>query len=71
LLNWAERKDPELLSPAGATSRTLAPYYYRYYQNTNAYVGISSTNNHVYYQDPNGNLQDVGQLSTWLTAAGC
>jgi hypothetical protein len=71
LFNWAERNYSELFSPAGAASQTSPPYYYRYYQNTNAYVGISSTDNHVYYQDPNGNLKDVGQLSTWLTSVGC
>ena len=71
LLNWAERNYSELFSPAGATSQTSAPYYYRYYQNTNAYLGISSADNHVYYLDPKGNMQDVGLLSTWLPAVGC
>ena len=69
--NWAENNYSQLFSPAGAPSQTLSPYYYRYYQNTNAYVGISSLDNHVYYLDPNGQLHDVGPLSTWLTAAGC
>ncbi len=71
LFNWAEKNYPQLLSPAGATSQTSAPYYYRYYQNTNSYLGISSDNNHVYYLGPDGILQDVGELSTWLNATGC
>ena len=71
LFNWAEKNYPQLFSPAGAASQTLSPYYYRYYQNTNSYVGISSLDNHVYYLDPNGKLQDVGQLSTWLPEVGC
>lgn len=71
LFNWAETNYPQLFSPAGATSQTLSPYYYRFYQNTHAYLGVSSANSHVYYLDPNGKMQDVGQLSTWLTAAGC
>ncbi|NOT85331.1 MAG: hypothetical protein HOP02_11265 [Methylococcaceae bacterium] len=71
LLNWAEKNYPQLFAPAGAASQTQSPYYYRHYQNTNAYVGISSDNNHVYYLGPDGNLLDAGQLSTWLTTAGC
>ena len=71
LFNWAEKNYPQLFSPAGATSQTSVPYYYRYYQNTNSYLGISSDNNHVYYLGPDGVLQDVGQLSGWLSTAGC
>lgn len=71
LFNWAEANYPQLFSPAGSASQTSSPYYYRYYQHTNSYVGVSSANDHVYYLGPDGNLQDVGQFSTWLTAAGC
>ena len=71
LFNWAETYYSQLFSPAGATSQTSAPYYYRYYQNTNSYVGVSSDNNHVYYLGPDGVLQDVGPSSAWFTTAGC
>ncbi len=71
LLNWAEINYPNLFSPKGSASQILAPYYYRYYQNTNSYVGVSSANSHVYYLGPDGNLQDVGSLSTWLNSSGC
>ena len=71
LLNWAEKNYSQLFSPAGAATQTLSPYYYRYYPNTNAYLGISSANTHVYYLGPDGNLQDEGALSSWLTMAGC
>ena len=71
LFNWAEVNYSQLFSPAKVTSQTSSPYYYRYYQNTNAYLGVSSANTHVYYLDQYGNLQDVGSLSSWLTVAGC
>ena len=71
LFNWAETYYSQLFSPAGATSQTSAPYYYRYYQHTNSYVGVSSDNNHVYYLGPDGILQDVGPSSAWFTTAGC
>jgi predicted outer membrane repeat protein len=46
LFNWAERVYPNLFAPAGAISNTLAPYYYRHYSQTNAYLGTSSADNH-------------------------
>jgi hypothetical protein len=71
LFNWAETNYAVLFSPAGAATQTLPPYTYRYYKNTNAYVGVSSANNDVYYLGPDGNLRDVGNLSGWLTQAKC
>jgi len=71
LYNWVENNYSELFSPAGAASQTSVPYYYRYYQNANSYLGISSTDNHVYYLGSDGALLDVGASSPWLTIAGC
>ena len=71
LFNWAESFYPGLFSPGGALTQFSSPYTYRYYQNTNVYVGVSSSNNHVYYLGPDGLLQDKGNLSGWLTKAGC
>jgi hypothetical protein len=71
LFNWAEKNYSPLFSPASTASQTSAPYYYRYYQNTNSYLGVSFLNDHVYYLGPDGALQDVGQLSAWLTTADC
>jgi hypothetical protein len=42
LFNWADRNYPSLFAPAGAASNTLSPFYYRHYQQTNAYLGTSS-----------------------------
>ena len=71
LFNWAEKNYPQLFSPAGAASQTWESYYYRYYRDTNAYVGISSTDNHVYYAGSNGVPLDQGARSIWFTLAGC
>ena len=71
LLNWAEYAYANLFSPAGAISQFQSPYTYRYYRNTNSYVGASLINNHVYYLRPDGVLEDVGDLSGWLTTASC
>lgn len=71
LLNWAETAYPKLFSPAGVNSQVLVPYTYRYYKNTNSYVGVSSVDNHVYYLASNGVLQDEGTLASWLLTSGC
>jgi len=70
LFNWAESNYPSLFAPAAA-SLFSSPYSYRYYKNTDSYVGVSANDNHVYYLDANRVLQDVGTLSAWLITAGC
>lgn len=71
LLNWAETAVPKLLAPANADTYFQAPNMFRYYRDTKATVYISSTNNHVYYQGPNGIKEDVGSLSSWLDVSAC
>lgn len=71
LLNWAENNYSNLFSPTGASSQFQSPYSYRYYSQTNSYVGVSASNNHVYYLGPDGALVDVGDLSGWLKRASC
>ena len=73
LFNWAEGAYPTLFAPAGAASITLAPWYYRYYSQTQAYLGTSSADNHVYYKGPASNFEifDAGPVSNWLATAVC
>ena len=73
LFSWAESAYPDLFAPAGAISGLSDPYYYRYYYQTNAYLGISSADGHVYYLGPmsNNSILDVGALPGWLATAGC
>ena len=71
LFNWMEQHYSSLFVPAGSPSAVLGVYTYRYYSGTNAYVSVSSTDNHVYYTGQDGIMQDVGALSKWLPLAGC
>lgn len=72
LLNWAQTFYPNLFSPLVPDVQFSSPYTYRYYPNTNTYLGVSSADNHVYYLRPNdASPQDVGDLSTWLKESGC
>jgi hypothetical protein len=71
LFNWAESNYSQLFAQAGVASQTSGTYYYRYYQATTSYLGVSSADDHVYYKGPDGSLQDLGASSGWLTKAGC
>ncbi len=73
LFNWAEQKYPLLFPTSGGKSLgTWGVYTYQYYPASNSYIGVSSSNNDVYYMGPDGILQDQGSLSQWLQLAyGC
>jgi pimeloyl-ACP methyl ester carboxylesterase len=72
LFNWAQTFYPNLFSPPVSDTQFFSPYTYRYYPITNAYVGVSSVDNNVYYQGPNdASPQSVGALSAWLAESGC
>ena len=71
LFNWAERNYSALFAPAGASTATLGVYNYRHYSLTQANLGVSLLDNHVYYQGSNGISQDEGPTSYWFIQAGC
>jgi hypothetical protein len=71
LFNWAENNYPGLFAPSGSPTAIWDVYTYRHYSATNAYVGVSSADNHVYYMGADGRLLDEGALSYWLPLASC
>ena len=73
LFNWGESNYPDLLAPRGTQSLSYAPYYYRYYSQTSAYLGVSSNDSHLYYLGPlsSNTLLDLGAVSKWHATAGC
>lgn len=71
LMNWAEQTYPDLFAPADIIPKTLPPYYYRFYSHSNAYLGVSATDSHVYYLGADGNMFNVGALRNWLADTGC
>lgn len=71
LFAWAEKNYPALFAPAGVATAVAGVYTYRHYPASNSYLGVSSADNHVYYQGVDGQLQDEGLLSKWLPLAGC
>lgn len=73
LFNWAEKKYVNLFSSTQNTtnSQSLSPYYYRYYADKKAYLGISAKDNHIYYLPEGGVMQDVGHAYDHLKQSGC
>lgn len=75
LFDWAQTRYATLFAPAAGaampTSQVYQTYYYRYYAGTRSYVGVSATDNAVYYIGPDGALTNVGPLAGWLLTAGC
>lgn len=65
--NWAEAAYPQYLSPGGSTSGTQLGYYYRYYSNTQSYLG--TRDGAVYYMGPDGVIQNMGSLGSYLPQA--
>ncbi len=69
VFDYLEAAYPQYLSPAGAVSTTGYGYYYRYYPETNAYVGAA--NGVIYYLVPaiDSNINALGALADWLNSA--
>ncbi|MFC4788204.1 DUF1566 domain-containing protein [Giesbergeria sinuosa] len=73
LFAWAESSAPAWFPSMGAVSGQKDSYNYRYYAGQNAYLAVSSADNHVYYLGPvsNGALYDLGALALWADKADC
>ncbi|MCK5828749.1 MAG: hypothetical protein KAH20_00410 [Methylococcales bacterium] len=73
LFNWAEKTYGNLFSPTQsvANSQNFSPYYFRFYADKKAYLGISAKDNHVYYLPANDVMLDVGHAYDSLKQAGC
>lgn len=53
------------LQPKGFSTSVFQQYTYRYYSKSNAYLGVSSADNHLYYLDASGKLWDLTQTFGW------
>jgi pimeloyl-ACP methyl ester carboxylesterase len=71
LFNWAERQYPSLFPQAASAQAVSGVYTYRYFPSSKSYLAVSSADQHVYYQGPDGKMLDEGRLTDWLPLAGC
>ncbi|NOT83759.1 MAG: PEP-CTERM sorting domain-containing protein [Methylococcaceae bacterium] len=69
--DWAERRYGSYFFPTGATTEVSAPDIYRHYRQNDVTLGVSSNDEHVYFQSPHGDMQDVGPASYWYNLAKC
>lgn len=73
VFNWFETNYAEYLTPSGQTSQTVAPYYFRYYPQTQGYIGVNTVDNHLYYYGPlyADGFWDLGAMEAWRLHTGC
>lgn len=72
LFNWAEGAYSNVFVPPGATTKFIPEYTYRYYSSNDIYLGVSATDQSVYWMRGNDwKLHNEGPLSDWLTKSGC
>jgi hypothetical protein len=73
LFSWAEANYPTLFAPASGRSAYFAPYYFRFYATTNAYLAANLADDKLKYLGPlsSNSILDVGSVVTWYATAGC
>ena len=52
--------------PFPGTSQAVAPFYFRHYGATNAYLGVNSSDNNVYYKLGNASPVNVPAKGRWM-----
>jgi len=72
LFDWAERNYAGFLQGASPAVQA-GEYFYRYYAQSHAYLGLSGRDNHLYYLGPafNNLITDLGPAGDWIARAGC
>ena len=73
LFDWAGRTyRSQLAANVTPSSQIAGEYYYRYFPQSNSYLGISSVNQRLYFMSgANGLLIDLGPSAEWVKTASC
>lgn len=72
LFNWAEQQYSLLFSPAFAKSQLYEDYNYRYYNNTNTYLGFFQDKKvHLLQAKVSNDIKDVGYIEYYQHLSGC
>ncbi len=72
LFAWAEQQYPTYFSSALASSQLTSYYSYRYYNDTNTYLGVFQDNKvHMLEADLTDEIKDVGYFEYFQHLAGC
>ncbi len=67
IFEYAETQFAPVFNPAPQTSQTGFGFYYRYYPNSNSYLGYQ--NQSIWYFLPNTGIREAGPLSQYLPLA--
>ena len=67
LFNWAESEYREYFSPANQTTQEIQDWNYRYYKNTDNYLGVKSDGDVYVLGDVWGGMQRINTLSALLS----
>lgn len=73
VFSWAEQQYPTFLAPTPAQSLTTASYFYRYYSDSKAYLGVERDTQHLLYLAApySGGPVDLGDIQSWIGKANC
>ena len=72
LFNWAEKTYPDYFSPALAGTQQTDDYAYRFYNDTNTYLGVFQDKKvHMLEADLTEGIKDVGYFEYFQHLAGC
>ena len=73
LFDWAAANSGTIFAPASAKTGKADRWTYRYFGDTQSYLGVASDTGHLHYLGPmfHNILLDLGDLPTWVARAGC
>ena len=72
LFNWAQQQYPNVFRPTSADSQIFEDYSYRYYSDTNTYLGVFQNQKiHLLQADLTDEIQDVGYFEYFQHLSGC
>jgi photosystem II stability/assembly factor-like uncharacterized protein len=72
LFDWAEQQYPDTFSPATAQSQFVGEYIYRYYSDTNTYLGFFQHKKvHLLQPTISDKIKDVGFIQHYLNLSLC
>lgn len=69
LFAWAEINYPALFKPASQASQSALGYYYRYYPQSDSYLGFREDDQGIYYLPSKGSVTPVGSVMPFLAQA--
>ena len=71
LFHWLERQFPAFVAPRAPATVATPAMDYRFYSQTQSYLGYDKQDQHLYYLSTPTGLIDLGAASAWTQQAAC